>query len=324
MSSLANDPAFRQRKYYWRKKGLSEEAALEKAMNSQKSGVRPQVALTQEPVRMPQRLQIPPDCTKNGSRRFDLHAFPALLGYAIFVGACSYLLVSYTATALRAGLSGWSQATLLELGAIVLSVVRPHSMFKNLTCKLTSASLLILTLALLHGTSQGSFDKTSRQESGIQTNLQNQQAQQAALKQQLSLIPETHLTRRQLILDKIDAQNLLIAASLTQLTSSQNLTTLTSRHYTELALRVALVLMNLLFASLLVDRWREAKGARAVTSQTATPSFSRDRVLPKLSLVKTGSLAFAVSVCLTLASLFTSPSNMRPDAWVSSSLGALQ
>ncbi len=288
-------------------------------MHAHKSVTRPTFVLARGPSPITHAPPIPANYAKSESRRFGLCAVLTLLGYGTFVAACSYLLVSFTAAALGGELLGWSQASLLELGALVLSVVRPNSRFKNLTCKLTSASLLILTLALIHGTSQGSFDRTSRQESAYQVNLQNLQDQHGALKQQLSLIPLTHLTRRQVILDQLDAQTQVIAAALTQLTSSQNLTTLTSRHYTEFALRVALVLMNLLFASLLVEKWRQGQGAQSLTEKSPARSLQQERLAPRLSLVKTGGLALAFSILFTFGVIFSSPPNFY--APLPSSLG---
>lgn len=286
MGILASDSAFRQRKYYWRKKGLSEEAAIEKAMNSRRTQTGTKIHLLPQPS--PSAIDLKEVPKKENPERGVCHfGSPPILIFASFVITCSYLLVSFTAEALGGSSQAWLVALLLEIGALTLSVVKPHGITKLLFCRLTSGSIVLLTLFLLHGAGQTSHDQSSRQEESLQRQLTILEDQRRAIIVALESLPVTHLTKREAYLQKVDVLNGNIGAILTELTASQSLTTIKSRTLTDFALRVVLIVMNLIFGSLFVEALRKKNSGDPV--QASSIKFQNAKV--RLSLLMMASAA---------------------------------
>jgi hypothetical protein len=284
MQSLSNDPAFRQRKYYWRKKGLNEEAAIEKALSPvRKTKGGTEITLLPRPAATktaPIIDEAPaPKSPKTSWCRFDAKPVLLSLVFISFVSLCSYLLISFTAEALGGDLTAWLMASLLELGAMTLAVVRTRSLLQNLACKLTSAFLVCLTLFLLHGGLSDSHEQSSREESALQQRLANLTEMKALVKGQLEALPHTHLTRRQVLIDKLTVLDRDTSQILTDLTSSQSELNLTVKNYTDFALRLALVMMNLLFARLFFGQFRKKEDllttVESSVSETSIPKPQR-------------------------------------------------
>ena len=260
MLSLPNDAAFRQRKSYWKKKGMSEDEAIERALTRQSSCAKLSL-VPREITQTTEYIQQNAPTVEITTQNLDIASkidFKNILVVAIslaFVFTCSALLIAATSKALGNDLIAWSQAALLEIGALTLAVIKPHSWFENLTFKLTSAFLIGLTLFVLHNNNLTHVTSGLRQEDVIKQKLTNLTEIKNLTVNNISALQQNQVTKRQQLISQLERINADISQNLTSFSTSQSQVLVSRVGHADFMLRVSLILLNILFGRLLISRF---------------------------------------------------------------------
>ncbi|MBP9706512.1 MAG: hypothetical protein KBD78_02650 [Oligoflexales bacterium] len=261
MLSLPNDAAFRQRKSYWKKKGMSEDEAIQRALSRQTS--RAKLSLVpKESIQAFESQPLPEQPSVNEiaaskQPKTEKLSFKNMLIVVIslaFIVTCSALLISATSKALGNSPTAWSQAALLEIGALTLAVIKPHSWFENLTFKLTSVFLIGLTLFVLHNSNLTHVTSGLRQEDAINQKLANLTEIKNLTVNNISALQHIQVTKRQQLISQLERINADISQNLTSFSTSQSQVLVSRVGHADFLLRVSLLLLNILFGRLLLSR----------------------------------------------------------------------
>lgn len=271
MMSLPNDSAFRQRKHYWRKKGLSEQDAIQKALTRQtKGGVRlslvPKDSAEDALGPLETSVEIPTseiitNATSINFKKVSLNKIFVIVISLAFVITCSALLITATSQVLGNTLTSWCQAALLELGALSLAVITPNSMWENLTFKTTSVFLILLTLFILHNGNLSNQTLHSRYEASNSQKLTNLTELKNLTVKSLDALPSSHITKRQNLLNQLEKINTDISLHLTNFEKASSQILISRIGYAEFLIRVSLILLNILFGRLLISRFHREVAA---------------------------------------------------------------
>ena len=259
MLSLPNDAAFRQRKSYWKKKGMSEDEAIQRALTRQSSRARLSLVpkeITQTTEHSQQNAPTVEISTKNLdiASKIDFKNILVVAVSLAFVITCSALLIAATSKALGNDLIAWCQAALLEIGALTLAVIKPHNWIENLTFKLTSIFLIGLTLFVLHNKNQTEITFGSRQEDVINQKIANLTEIKNLTINNINNLQPSQITKRQQLINQLERINADISQHLTSFSTSQSKVLVSRVGYADFLLRVSLILLNILFGKLLVSR----------------------------------------------------------------------
>ena len=262
MLSLPNDAAFRQRKSYWKKKGMSEDEAIQRALSRQTSRAKLSLvpketipAFESQPLPEQHSVNEIAAPKKPETQKLSLKNMLIVAISLAFVATCSALLISATSKALGNDLIAWSQAALLEIGALTLAVIKPHSWFENLTFKLTSAFLIGLTLFVLHNNNLTHVTSGLRQEDVIKQKLTNLTEIKNLTVNNISALQQNQVTKRQQLISQLERINADISQNLTSFSTSQSQVLVSRVGHADFMLRVSLILLNILFGRLLISRF---------------------------------------------------------------------
>ena len=282
-ATKAEKDRFRSRKSYWRKKGLTEDEAINKAMvvfsspNGSDDGLDIEKASNCLADR--QSLSLVPSINKdegntnkldaqgiltenpfviaNEDHRAQSKTQSAELGSAAFcaliVGIASWLLVDSSLEVFGSGPEGWGKALILELGILGLAVSKSQlgsslkEMASFLLTRATLIFLVILSFAVLHTGVESQRSENISTAAATNTTLTELVSERDRWQETYDSYSESRVSDRRDAMKEISRLNSEIRDERVAVSQSLGGSVIHLKSNTEMMVRAALLLLNIIF-----------------------------------------------------------------------------
>ncbi|MFW7382403.1 MAG: hypothetical protein ACOH5I_26635 [Oligoflexus sp.] len=198
--------------------------------------------------------------TESPARQLAEHL--PLAGYLLIVAAASALLISASLQVFGHTWQGWLKASLLEAGILLFAVSRANSSGEWLIKRFSAAFLISLSLFVLHTGVETDRHEQLASATSEDVSLQILQDRRERLLSAHDRLPETHVTRRTEILASIESLDSQITQQLEAAKSSASAQIVNLSSWSESLMRVALLLISIVFSHALVCEFRERVTAK--------------------------------------------------------------
>ena len=185
-----------------------------------------------------------------------LPSLEMIVSLVIVCGASS-LLIAASLEVFGLGWQGWAKALLLEIGIIALYIFKADGRFQWAFSKGAFLFLLVLSFTVLHTGVQTTKAAGMNQYESSDSSLKDLLSIKKQLISSLEALPASYVSKRQPILAQISEIDLKIENKRELLKTAAPASVVTSKAFSEVLMRTALLLLNLIFSHRLVKRMDE-------------------------------------------------------------------
>ncbi|MFW7382254.1 MAG: hypothetical protein ACOH5I_25885 [Oligoflexus sp.] len=187
----------------------------------------------------------------------QLAEYLPLAGYLLVVAAASALLISASLQVFGNSWQGWLKASLLEAGILLFAVSRAHSSGEWLLKRLSAAFLICLSLFVLHtGVESQRSDQLSTVKA-TNTTLTDLTHERDGWQKTHDDYPENRISDRRDAMKEISRLNDAIRVERAAISQSLDSSVINLKSNSEMMIRVALLLISIVFSHALVGECRQ-------------------------------------------------------------------
>lgn len=298
-----SDRSFKQRKYYWKKKGYSEEESIKLAKNLKSESGR--VVNIDFPVPKEHNAKKVMETKKNkeknsmnkkSSSKKRFFGIENLLLFCLSVILTTILVIS-SVQYFGLNFIGWGKAIALECSILGLVIYRPTSILEKLAKSFCMICAVSLSIFVLHTGSQ--INSYERNESVADINSSISSLEKIVSKQEENLnnIPENYRTEKNNVLKEISnntAQLILLREKKENLIMTSVVSVPSLSEITDSLVRIVFLFINMFFTHALAKKLRRSDEKASIEKRVVEKGKSKIVIEIKNTATKMLSKAFEI------------------------------